>query len=175
MDSIRATYDAVWHRADTILQNSDSILVLGKDTGPSMNRLKRIAAKLEQLGYYPFIIKDQPDRLGEGVIQKVMRFALSSKFVIVENTEPSGHLYEVPHVAKAAECITVFLQEKGKGSTWMFEDGYPKHAHWHKESYREPELEAAVEAGTAWAEEFHKGFAMSQTSVLPWLQQTTTK
>jgi hypothetical protein len=32
-----------------------------------------------------------------------MRYALSSKFVLIENTEPSGHLYEIPHVAKAAE------------------------------------------------------------------------
>jgi hypothetical protein len=34
-----------------------------------------------------------------------MRYALSSKFVLVENTEPSGHLYEIPHVGKSAECV----------------------------------------------------------------------
>ena len=44
-----------------------------------------------------------------------MRYALSSKFVLIENTEPSGHLYEIPHVAKAAECVTVVLQESGEG------------------------------------------------------------
>ena len=33
-------------------------------------------------------------------MQKVMRYALSSKFVLVENTEASGHLYEFPDVAK---------------------------------------------------------------------------
>jgi hypothetical protein len=104
-------------------------LVLGKDTGPALDRLKRIASKLQELGYYTYIIKEQPDKAGESVIQKVMRYALSSKFVIIENTEASGHLYEIPHVTKAAECVTVVLQEEGKGATWMFEDAYAKHMH----------------------------------------------
>ena len=114
-ESIKAAFDLVWHRADAILENSDSVLVLGKDTGPALDVLKRVATKLQDLGYHTYIIKEQPDKPGEGVIQKVMRYALSSKFVVIENTEPSGHLYEVPHVAKAAECVTVVLQEEGRG------------------------------------------------------------
>ena len=116
VDSIKSAFDLVWHRADSILENSDSVLVLGKDTGAALDRLKRIAAKLQERGYYTYIIKEQPDKAGESVIQKVMRYALSSKFVLIENTEASGHLYEIPHVTKAAECITVVLQEDGKGS-----------------------------------------------------------
>jgi hypothetical protein len=150
------------------LQNSDS--VLGKDTGPAMDRLKRIADKLEQLGYYTYIIKEQPDRLGEGVVQKVMRYALSSKFVLIENTEPSGHLYEIPHVAKAAECITVVLQEEDKGATWMFEDAYAKHKHWHKVTYQDGTLEDAVQEASSWAERCFEEFAVYQASALPWLK-----
>jgi hypothetical protein len=80
-----------------------------------------------------------------------MRYALSSRFVMIENTEPSGHLYEFPHVAKAAECVTVVLQEEGKGATWMFEDAYAKHPHWHRLTYRADALEGAVEEGARWA------------------------
>lgn len=54
---------------------------------------------------------------------------------MVENSDSSGHLYQFSHVVKAAECITVVLQEEGKGATWMFEDGFAKHKHWHKETY----------------------------------------
>src|SRR5271169_6956234 len=97
-----------------------------------------------------YIIKEQPDKAGESVIQKVMRYALSSKFVLIENTEASGHLYEIPHVAKAAECVTVVLQEEGKGATWMFEDAYAKHRHWHKLTYKDDELDNAVEQAAAW-------------------------
>jgi hypothetical protein len=169
-ESIKVAFDLVWHRADSILENSDSVLILGKDTGAALATLKRIAAKLQELGYYTYIIKEEPDKAGESVIQKVMRYALSAKFVIIENTEPSGHLYEIPHVAKAAECVTVVLQEEGKGATWMFEDAYAKHKHWHKLSYQADGLEAAVEEAVVWAEEFVRDFADQQKATLPWLR-----
>lgn len=168
-DSIKSAFDLVWSRADSILENSDSVLILGKDSGPALDRLKRIAAKLEELGYYTYIVKEQPDRLGESVIQKVMRYALSSKFVLVENTEASGHLYEFPHIAKAAECVTLVLQEEGKGATWMFEDAYAKHKHWHKLTFKIDELENVVIDATVWAEAFIAEFADYQVAKLPWL------
>lgn len=170
IQSIKAAYDLVYCRADAILENSDSVLILGKDTDESFDLLKTIAATLRDLGYFTYIIKEQPDKTGEGIIQKVMRYALTSKFVIVENTRASGHLYEFPHVAKAAECVTVILQEEGKGATWMFEDGYAKHKHWHKIEYTSEVLEFAVEAAAKWAEDFVKQFGGYQTKVLPWMQ-----
>lgn len=99
-----------------------------------------------------------------------MRFALSSKFVVVENTEASGHLYEFPHIAKAAECVTAVLQEDGQGATWMFEDAYAKHRHWHRFTYKIDELENAVANAAAWAEAFITEFADYQTAKLPWLK-----
>ncbi|MGA2701913.1 MAG: hypothetical protein ABSH35_12565 [Isosphaeraceae bacterium] len=170
-ESIKTAFDLVWHRADTILENSDSVLVLGKDTGSALDTLKRIAAKLQDLGYYTYIIKEQPEKADESVVQKVMRYALSSKFVVIENTEPSGHLYEIPHVAKAAECVTVVLQEAGKGATWMFEDAYAKHKHWHKITYTPDQLEGAVEKAAAWSEEFVRTFTAYQEANLPWLRK----
>jgi hypothetical protein len=135
-----------------------------------LGRLKQIEAALNDFGYYTYIIKEQPDRTGEGIVQKVMRFALSSKFVVIENTEPSGHLYEFPHVAKAAECVTVVLQEEGRGATWMFEDAYAKHKHWHKIEYQADALEDAVRQAVAWAEAFIAEFSRYQAATLPWLK-----
>ncbi len=170
VESIKSAFDLVWHRADSILENSDSVLILGKDTGPALARLKRIKSKLQDLGYYSYIIKEQPDKAGESVIQKVMRHALSSKFVLIENTEAAGHLYEIPHVTKAAECVTVVLQEEGKGATWMFEDAYAKHKHWYKITYEDRDLEHAVQEAAAWAEKFVAEFAANQVAALPWLK-----
>ena len=104
-------------------------------------------------------------------MQKVLRYALSAKFVVIENSEASGHLYEIPHVAKAAECVTAVLQEDGKGATWMFEDAYAKHRHWRKFTYKAGELPATVEAAAAWAEEFVREFAAYQQANLPWLKK----
>jgi hypothetical protein len=170
--SVKSAFDMVWQRADAILENSDSVLILGKDTGPALDRLKRIEAKLQDLGYYTYIIKEQPDKAGESIVQKVMRYALSSKFVLIEDTEVSGHLYEIPHVAKAAECVTVLLQEEGRGATWMFEDAYAKHKHWCKLEYKDDLLEPAAEQAAAWAEKFVADFSDYQTAKLPWLKTT---
>jgi hypothetical protein len=133
--------------------------------------MKQIESKLQELGYYTYIIKEQSDKAGESIIQKVMRYALSSRFVLIENTEASGHLYEIPHVAKAAECVTTVLQEQSKGATWMFEDAYAKHKHWHKVEYREGELDNAVEQAVAWAEKFAREFGNYQEATLPWLKK----
>jgi len=172
-EAIETAFDLVCSRADLILENSETVLVLGKDTGEGMERLRLIAAKLEELGYYTVIIKDQPDKLGETVIQKVMRHALSSKFVLVENTEPSGHLYEIPHVGKAAECVIAFLQEDGKGATWMFEDAFARNQHWQKFMYAPGAIGNAVHGAADWAEDFVKQFGAFQQRVLPWMKPAT--
>lgn len=172
VDSVKAAFDLVWQRADSILENSDSVLILGKDSdAEALDRLKKIAAKLEELGYYTYIIKEQPDKAGESIIQKVLRFALSSKFVVIENTESSGHLYEIPHVAKVAECVTAVLQAEAKGATWVFEDVYAKHKHWQRFTYKEHGLPAAVEQASAWAENFVREFAEYQEQNLPWMKK----
>ncbi len=171
--AIETAFDLVCSRADLILENAESVLVLGKDTGDALERLRRIASRLEARGYYAIIIKDQPDKLGESVMQKVMRYALSSKFVLMENTEPSGHLYEIPHVGKAAECVTAFLQEEGKGATWIFEDAFGKNQHWQKFVYAPGDLERIVDEAARWAEELIKEFGAFQQRVLPWMKGKT--
>ncbi len=174
VEAIDAAYTSVGSRADLILENSETVLVLGKDTDEALDRLRLIASRLEALGYYAVIIKDQPDKLGESVLQKVMRHALSSKFVIVENTDPSGHLYEIPHVGKAAECVIAFLQEEGKGATWMFEDAFARNNHWQKFGYPADGIEKSVEEAAAWAEDFVKQFGAFQQRVLPWMKPIKT-
>lgn len=171
-NSAKAAFDAVWERANAILENSDSVLVLGKDTGDGMQRLLAIKAALEARGYFVYIIKEQPDRLGETILQKVLRHALSSKFVLIENTDASGHLYEIPHVVKMAECTSAILQEEGKGATWMFEDAYFRNTGWRKFSYRPDDTVATVEAAAAWAESFVTSFAQHQRAVLPWMSKS---
>lgn len=171
IESIKAAFDLVWERANSILENSDSVLILGKDTGDGLAKLKSITAELEKLGYYTYIIKEQPDKIGESTIQKVLRFALSSKFIIIENSEPSGHLYEIPHVTKMAESVTIVLQEEGKGATWMFEDAYGKHKHWKKFLYTPPTLENEIKKAVTWAEEFIREFGQYQKNILPWFRK----
>jgi len=160
----------VFERANLMLENSDSILILGKDTGAGLDLLKRIQSYLDDLGYYTYIIKELPDRIGESVIQKVLRYGLSSKFVIIENSEPTGHLYEFPHIAKVAELTCVILQRKGQGATWMFEDLYHKMNNIKKFEYENDDIELQIQDGINWANDYLRSFGDYQKKKSPWFK-----
>jgi hypothetical protein len=169
--NINLAFDAVFERANSMLENSDSVLILGKDTGEGLKLLKRIQSHLDNLGFYTYIIKEQPDRIGESIIQKVLRFGLSSRFIIIENSEPTGHLYEFPHISKIAELTTIVLQRQDEGATWMFEDLYHRHNNIKKFDYLEETLETQIDAGIHWALEYIKAFGEYQKVKLPWLKK----
>lgn len=57
IDNIELSFNKVYERANNMLENSDSILILGKDTGESMELLKRIQTYLDNKGFYTYIIK----------------------------------------------------------------------------------------------------------------------
>jgi hypothetical protein len=166
--NINLAFDSVFERANSMLENSDSVLILGKDTGEGLELLKRIQAHLDNLGFYTYIIKEQPDIIGESVMQKVLRYGLSSSFVIIENSEPTGHLYEFPHITKFAELTSIVLQRQGQGSTWMFEDLYHKLNNIKKFGYSHNNLEDQINAGITWARDYSKSFADYQKQKLPW-------
>jgi len=55
VDTIRTAFEVVWERAEAILRDSDSVLLLGKDTGPGLAQLRDVQATLEGLGYHVYI------------------------------------------------------------------------------------------------------------------------
>lgn len=168
-ENINLAFDSVFERANSMLENSDSVLILGKDTGEGLELLKRIQAHLDNLGFYTYIIKEQPDIIGESVMQKVLRYGLSSRFIIIENSEPTGHLYEFPHITKFAELTSIVLQRQGEGSTWMFEDLYHKLNNIKKFEYDNEDLEEQINIGITWAEAYAKSFGDYQRQKLPWM------
>ena len=169
-ENINIAFDSVFQRANSMLENSDSVLILGKDTGEGLDLLKRIQIHLDNLGFYTYIIKEQPDIIGESVIQKVLRFGLSSRFVIIENSEPTGHLYEFPHITKFAELTSIVLQRQGEGSTWMFEDLYHRLQNIKKFEYTNETLEDEINLGIEWANSYLSTFGKFQKEKLPWFQ-----
>lgn len=169
-ENINIAFDSVFERANSMLENSDSVLILGKDTGEGLGLLKRIQAHFDKLGFYTYIIKEQPDIIGESVMQKVLRFGLSSRFVIIENSEPTGHLYEFPHITKFAELTSIVLQRQGEGSTWMFEDLYHRLQNIKKFEYVSDNLEEQINNGIKWANTYLESFGKFQKDKLPWFK-----
>jgi len=143
------------------------ILLLGKDTGEGHSRLKIIQGYVERQGLTCVLIRDQPEDPAQSLISKVLLFAVLSKCVIIENSYPSGALYELPFV-KNAEAIIAILQKRGKGATRIFDDMIPKTKLIKKFSYNEKDLEKTVQEALSWADKVMQESIEIHKESWPW-------
>ena len=130
----------------------NSVLLLGKDTDEGLKRLFAIRQCLDRHNYKCILIKELPEHEETSLISKVLLCALLSRFVVVENTFASGHLYEMPFI-RNAEAVVAILQEDGKGATRMFDDMIAKHPLIKTFRYNLDSMNVAVDDAVQWAEE----------------------
>lgn len=129
-----------------------AVLVLGKDTGDGLALLQRIAHILERNhGKTPLLLKKQRDHEDLGLIAKLLVNTSATRWVLVENTESSGHLFELPLV-DMAKVIVAVLQRKGAGASVVPDEAILTNARWQRFTYTSDGLEAAVKAAVDWAE-----------------------
>jgi hypothetical protein len=129
-----------------------SVLVLGKDCGPEVARLKHISRALRAKGYRPRLVKEASDIPELSNEEKVRVFADLSRFVILENSYPAGQIAELK-ICATNRIVTATLREKGRGSSYMVTD-YSKDFDFIQEFefLSEDEIPAAVDEATTWAE-----------------------
>jgi hypothetical protein len=143
------------------------VLLLGKDTGRGLARLRKIRKVIESRAYDCQLIKDLPEHPEMGLITKVLFSALAARFVVIENSAQSGHLYELPFV-RMAECVVAILQHDGQGATWMTEDMIAKHGLLKKFTYRQESLASCVEEAIDWAEQRVAENVEANKNAWPW-------
>ncbi len=97
-----------------------TVLILGEDT-KHIDSLRIIQHRLQKKGYRPIIAKDLSDLEIQSVEEKMNMLASISKFVVCENSYPSGHIDELK-ICAMNRFVTAILQEEGKGATWMQSD-----------------------------------------------------
>lgn len=103
---------------------ANSVVILGSDADENkMSILERIGNKANDYRLIPIIMKNIKDIEGEGFLKKAIMYSLLSKFVIIENSEPSGHILEFNKVLHLG-CIVGVLQKHGKGSTLLLEENF---------------------------------------------------
>jgi hypothetical protein len=95
-----------------------TVLVLGSYSLAGMARLRRIKGKVAELGYEPVLISDVPDQEAQTLLQKVVMVGSLSRFVIVDDAEPSGHLTELV-LCKANDWLTVVMRPNNVPSSAM--------------------------------------------------------
>jgi len=142
----------------------------GRTPGAALARLKAISSRLQELGYHTYIIKEQPDRTGESVIQKGTAVRAFIEVRHHRKHRRLWHLYEILTLLRPPSVSPPFFRE-GKGATWMFEDAYGKHRHWRKSRTRGRGSTWWWINAVKWAEHFVRDHGKYQRTVLPWLRK----
>lgn len=144
------------------------VLVLGKDTGASLHRLRHIASRLKGLGYDPVLLKDFRDVPMQSSEEKLVTFAMLARFVVLEDSEPAGQIDELSILARN-RIITAVLRERGKGGTFMqidYEQDFGAFVRvWE---YDSQELNRTVANLTRWAEATVKKREAIYDKLYPW-------
>lgn len=96
-----------------------NVLVIGKDSDPiGLQKISRIKDVLRKGRYHPLSLKDLPEIKHLSLEGKMIRIGALSRFVIAEDSRPSGHISELNTCVKN-EYVTAMVRVAGSGSTWM--------------------------------------------------------
>jgi hypothetical protein len=116
-------YQQVTQYKQYFLMGKDkSVIVFGKDSEPpTLSELRRVRDYLKSKNYEAFLIRDLPEHPSMSLEQKVKLWAGGSRFCVMIDREPSGHLVEYPYVKDTREILAI-LRPTSKGSTYMVGD-----------------------------------------------------
>jgi len=164
-EEIKRWESQIWQ--NIVDSNKRSVLILGKDNDEEgWKNIQRIKRLVSSKGYYPLILKELPELEHVSLERKMLVLGALARFVIAEDSRPSGHIDEVK-ICAINEFITTTLREAGTGSTWMQAhyptmysfmnrfcyEGAKGHVGDSLCSHIYPSLEEAVHAAVKWAED----------------------
>lgn len=145
----------------------DSVIILGDyDGGQHEAEMKKIRDYLESKGYRPSLIKELPSHPSHSLTRKVKMWCLTSRFVVLIDREPSGHIREYSDLS-SEDVPLALIRESDTGSTFMI--GHERLT----DDYIEPfEFETApsetVDDVVSWAEEFIDEISSLYNEEYPW-------
>jgi GAF domain-containing protein len=145
-----------------------NILILGKDTGEGLIRLKQIQKIVNMIGYKGLLVKEHPE-IKECTNEDKVLFLLSiSRFVICEDSFPSGHIDELK-ICSLNRIITARLRKEGEGSTFMqadysYDQNYIKDLIYHDNKT----LEKSVNDSVLWANKYLSDKVERLRNIYPW-------
>lgn len=150
---------------ETSLENS--VIVLGDyDDGPHENELRQVRDQIRSRGYNAYLIKELPGNPSKPLPHKVKMWCLGSKFSVLVDRDPSGHVREYSDLVGEDVPIAI-LREQNSGSTFMI--GHERHTDDFVEQFEfeQTSLEVVDDAIT-WAEEFSSKLEEIYDSEYPW-------
>jgi hypothetical protein len=144
-----------------------SVLLLGSYDEAGKARLAAIEASLIKNGYSPVLIKNVPDIEHYDISQKVTAVGTICKFVIIDDSSPSGHLTEI-EICRVNRWATILLRENGAGASWMSAGVSITSNVMCEEAYTIDTLDSIVEKITSWAESKIEELKKRLNELYPW-------
>jgi hypothetical protein len=131
-----------------------SIIILGNYESPHYDELISIRDYLinKHSNYESNLIVDFPEIDGLSTRQKVSQYCMVSRFSIMVDRDPSGHLIEFADMEKL-KIILAILRQKGKSSTSMMNDHLNELTHIKIFEFSSSPLEV-IDQAVEWAEAF---------------------
>jgi hypothetical protein len=154
-------------QSSLVTSKEDSVIVLGDyDGGKHEKELLGLRDELEAEGYHASLIKELPAHPSQSLPQKVKMWCLTSRFVVLVDRKPSGHIREYTELSKEEIPLALF-KEYNTGSTFMI--GHEHHTDDFIEvfEFESSPGEVTTEA-IEWAEEFIDELAELYKDTYPW-------
>ncbi len=142
------------------------VLVLG-DFGERRDRLEAIRSSLIRAGYDAFLLDDVPEVPHCDLRQKFQLFALLSRFVVFEDSTPSGHVLEMES-AESLRAIRIVLREGDKRSTYMTQGMDLTSKVVREWSYEVDTLDSVIAEAAEWAESLVIELEVLRDEKYPW-------
>ena len=145
-----------------------NILLLGKDSSEKgIELLHQLSKFALELGYNPIILRKQPEIRNASLHDKLIMYAIQSRFAVVLDHEISGHVYELA-VLNNLRTPTVILRQPKKGSTYMVADIAFERDSATIIKYDPTHLKAALKESIKWADGYIQRKINYLNRIYPW-------
>ena len=144
------------------------VLVLGSYDGPGEQRLELITASLARAGYVPVLLKDIPDHPHHDLNQKCVALGSVARFVVVDDSSPSGHLSEFVS-CQENNWVTILMHCDGQRSSFMTSMAHFDSNVIKEFDYSSSTLDSVVDKAAQWAEATLKKRSAQMESAYPWV------
>jgi hypothetical protein len=132
-----------------------------------LRELFRVRDYLIAKDYDAYLLRDLPEHPSMSLEEKVKLWSLASRFCVMIDREPSGHLVEYPYV-KSVRAILALLRPESKGSTYMIgDDQITDFGYINVFDFKNSPLEV-IDIAIAWAEELVKKRIEKYKKAYPW-------
>lgn len=150
--------------------NKNMVVVLGSYKESQQDPFAEISLLLEKLNYEICIIKDMPDVEQVNPRQKLFTYAVLSRFLVVLDFGPSGHLNEIELLKDLTKPVAIISQDE-KGSSYMTSGLEVSHTFFHRFPIDKfGSLENSLSIAVEWANDKIKEIQRYNKEKLPWMK-----